>query len=161
MKEVSDERLAYLEALEQIVKQIIEPDAQAGYDTTEMEKETRFARHWTDAQIEENMAGSAIWDDPPKGWRRSTLLTYSRGYLTGRAIVGGNVGQYFRRCLKAVADPIQYWYTWQLGVLQMVEATPCSMCHVKHGIDTVRMGLVCPLCHAFHSYEEIQQQLSQ
>jgi hypothetical protein len=117
--EISAARLAYYEALEAITREIIQPMSQHGLVDAELEREGRFARTWPDSEVRNVMRGSAIWDDPPNGWSEETLLLYSRGYLVGRAIVGGNLGQYYWRFVESLRDPVRYWRRWRLGFLDM------------------------------------------
>jgi hypothetical protein len=160
MPEISEERLAYFEALEALAKSVIEPLAQDGEEMAETEYQSRFARTWSDEEIESAMHGSAIWDDRPKGWRKSTLLTYSRGYLVGRGLVGGNIGQYFSKIVKAAHDPVGYWRRWRLGYLELCKGSSCS-CGGTYTIDSTRIGIECNQCHAFFTYDQVRERSKQ
>jgi hypothetical protein len=159
MPEISDERLIYFEALEAVVNEIIGPLSERGKELADTEKESRFAQHWSDEEIEHAMAGAAIWQDRPKGWRKSTLLIYSRGELTGRGIVGGNIGQYFWKIAEACRDPINYWRKWRLGSLDFYQGISCQ-CGGTYALDEEGIGLVCHLCRSFLSYEQMHEMMA-
>src|SRR5260370_33704544 len=114
MPEISEERLSYLEAVEAIMREVVGPLSRHGYIDAMLAQKGRFAREWSDEQVEHAMRGSALWDDRPKGWRRSKLLIYSRGELRGRAIIGGNLDQTFWKFVEAALDPITFWREWRL-----------------------------------------------
>lgn len=65
----------------------------------------------TDQQVIDDMEGTAIWDDPPKGWTKRDLVKYSRGYLVGRGTEAFNLMQRFEfiesMLDKKTADPYQ------------------------------------------------------
>lgn len=65
----------------------------------------------TDKEVIKNMYGTAIWDDPPKGWTERDLIKYSRGYLSGRGLEASNLMQCFELIEKMLnrktADPYQ------------------------------------------------------
>ena len=57
--EISAARLAYYEALDSISQEIILPMSEHGHVDAEMEREGRFARTWSDAEVKEAMRGTA------------------------------------------------------------------------------------------------------
>jgi len=154
MPEMSEERLAYLEALESVVTHIVLPLSIQANTDAEMERVWRFPNDLTDHETKNLMLGHAMWDDPPKGWSRKDLVLWSKGYLYGRAIVGGNFGQQFFRFVKALKDPIGYWRRWRLGYLDLMKYTKCS-CGGTYKVDEERVGVACSNCHEFYEYEAV------
>lgn len=157
MPEISEERLAELEAMEQIVKHIVTPMSRQGAKMMKLEHCWKYPMDLTDDETEAMMGGNAMWDDRPKGWTKKKLVTWSQGYLYGREVVGGNTGQYFERFVHALHDPIKYWRRYRLGLLDMIDGVECEggECKGVYKIDEERVGLECNGCHTFFSYDQV------
>lgn len=157
MPEISAERLAELEAMEEIIQHIVLPQSRYNARMMEMERCWKHSTLLTDKETENLMGGHAMWDDPPNGWSKKKLVTWSQGYLYGREVVGMNVGQSFERFVRALRDPVNYWRNYRLSFLEMIEDAKCegSDCTGSYKVDTERIGMECDSCHTFMSYGDV------
>lgn len=76
---LTEGRIAELEALEQVVKHIIQPQSRHAAMMAKLERCWKYPMQLTDVETEKMMGGSDMWDDPPKGWTKKKLVTWSQG----------------------------------------------------------------------------------
>jgi hypothetical protein len=79
---------------------------------------------WSDEQALKSINGSALSDDPPKGWGKAKLAQFARGRAYGEQVLAGNAIQ-FAEFILDILDHPEKWTDeaiaarWGLTVDQM------------------------------------------
>lgn len=158
MPEISEERLAELEALEMVVKRFVLPRAKHAGTDAERERIWKYPLELTDEETQKLMRGHALWDDRPEGWTKKQLVLWSKGYLYGREIVGMNLSQEFHFIVQSLSNPAAFWKRQQLAYLSMCEGANCSCSPGGvYLLDEQRTGIECNQCHTFLTYDQVRQ----